>query len=66
MDTTLKRQRLIDEDYWKNVLKRIIAAVKFLSQQGLAFRGRIEHFGAERSGNYLATLELISKFNPFF
>ncbi|KAJ8914406.1 hypothetical protein NQ315_017500, partial [Exocentrus adspersus] len=64
MDSSLEKQRLI-EDYWRNALKRILAAVKFLSKQGLAFRGRIEHLGEERSGNYLATLELIAQFDPF-
>lgn len=65
LDTALEKQYLIEREYWTNVLRRLIAVIKFLSKQGLAFRGSLEKFGEEQCGNYLATLELIAKFDPF-
>ncbi|XP_050065317.1 zinc finger MYM-type protein 1-like [Aphis gossypii] len=48
-----------------NVLKRVIAVIKFLSSRGLAFRGDSEIFGCPKNGNYLGCLELLSNFDPF-
>lgn len=51
--------------YWIQVLKRVIAVVKFLLFRGLAFRGDSELFGCPKNGNYLGCLELLSNFDPF-
>ena len=39
-----------ERDYWKHVLLRIIAVVKFLAKHNLAFRGSKENF--HEKGNY--------------
>lgn len=51
--------------YWKNVLRRIVAVVKFLASRGLDFRGDNEILGSQNNGNYLGCLELISEIDPF-
>lgn len=52
--------------YWIQVLKRVIAIVKFLSSRGLTFRGGYsELFGCTKNGNYLGFHELLSNFDPF-
>ena len=42
-----------------------IAAITFLSERGLAFRGDDELIDSPRNGNFLGTLELIAQFDPF-
>jgi len=42
--------------YWRNVLTRVVAAVKALTSRGLALRGDKEIFGSNRNRNF---------FNPF-
>lgn len=51
--------------YSKEVLKRIVAVIKFFASRGLPFRGENETIGSVKNGNYLGTLELLSKFDPF-
>ncbi|KAF0749946.1 zinc finger MYM-type protein 1-like [Aphis craccivora] len=52
-------------DYWKNVLKQVIAVIKKLGNRGLPFRGSVEKFGSQNNGNFMICLELISEFDPF-
>ncbi|VVC25098.1 Domain of unknown function DUF4371 [Cinara cedri] len=65
IDSELEKQLTETRDYWKNVLRRIIETILFLSGRGLPFRGSDEHFGSNHNGNYLGILELLSKFDPF-
>ncbi|XP_065664586.1 zinc finger MYM-type protein 1-like [Hydra vulgaris] len=65
LDSVLLKQLHNEQLYWQNVLKRIVAVVKFLSSRGLPFRGNNETIGSEQNGNYLETLELLSQFDPF-
>ncbi|KAL4153153.1 hypothetical protein QTP88_000986 [Uroleucon formosanum] len=65
IDSELEKQLTETRDYWKNVLRRIIETILFLSGRGLPFRGSDEHFGSNHNGNYLEILELLSKFDPF-
>lgn len=51
--------------YWKNVLRRIIKTISFLASRDLVIRGDNQTFDLKRSGNYLDSLELLTKFNPF-
>ena len=65
LDTILLKQFYNVQLYWQNVLKRIVAVVKFLSSRGLSFRGNNETIGSEQNVSYLGTLELLSQFDPF-
>ncbi|KAI6650123.1 hypothetical protein LOD99_6205 [Oopsacas minuta] len=51
--------------YWSQVLKRVIAVVKFLGSNRLAFPGTNERFNSINSGNYINTLKLLAKFDTF-
>lgn len=65
LDVKLINQFNNEKMYWIQVLKRVIAVIKFLSSRGLAFRGDSEIFGYPKNGNYLGCLELLSDFDPF-
>ena len=52
-------------EYWRQVLRRVVACVQFLSQRGLSFRGDEERLGAINNGNFLGIIELLSQFDPF-
>ncbi|XP_065671624.1 uncharacterized protein LOC136089510 [Hydra vulgaris] len=52
-------------NYWKAVLHRIVEVIKFLGAKGLSFRGDNEQFNKINNGNFLGTLELLAKFDPF-
>ncbi|KAF0759438.1 zinc finger MYM-type protein 1-like, partial [Aphis craccivora] len=65
LNHTLKIQVESELKYWRSVLNRVVAVIKFLSSKGLAFRGENELFGSYHNGNFLGTLELLAKFDPF-
>lgn len=65
VDIELLSQHQKEVDYWRNVLKRIVAVVKFLASRGLPFRGDNEILGSPNNGNYLGCVELLSEFDPF-
>ena len=65
IDSSLLKQQHLEKQYWREVLKRVVAVVKSLSSRGLAFRGTDESFGSSSNGNYLMRLELIAQFDPF-
>ncbi|GFV85052.1 zinc finger MYM-type protein 1 [Trichonephila clavipes] len=61
----LKKQLRKDTEYYQNVLKRIVAIVKYLTMRGLKFRGTEEVFGSPHNGNFMGALELLAEFDPF-
>lgn len=65
VDVDLLSQHQKEVNYWRNVLKRIVAVVKFLASRGLPFRGDNEILGSPNNGNYLGCVELLSEFDPF-
>lgn len=65
IDTMLQVEIQEEINYWRNVLKRVIAVVKKLGSRGLAFRGKEEKFGSIKNGNFMMSLELIAEFDPF-
>ena len=65
VDSQLEQQVQERKQYWLNVLRRVIAVVKFLAQRGIAFRGDDEIIGSKHNGNFLGIIELIAQFDPF-
>ena len=65
IDSELMRQVQQEQLYWRQVLERLVAVIKYLATRGLAFRGQNEIIGSQLNGNYLGALELLSKFDPF-
>ena len=51
--------------YWRAVLKRFVAVVKFLCERGLPLRGGNEVFGSSQNGNFLGLLELLAQLDDF-
>ncbi|XP_043361791.1 zinc finger MYM-type protein 1-like [Dermochelys coriacea] len=54
-----------ERNYWTEVLKRVVATIKFLATQGVALSGNNETFGSLNNGNFLGCLELIAEYDPF-
>ncbi|XP_067136484.1 zinc finger MYM-type protein 1-like [Centruroides vittatus] len=65
IDTELEKQIINEKKYWREVLKRVVATIKFISSYSLAFRGKNEVFFSENNGNYIGALEYLSEFDPF-
>ena len=47
-------------EYWRNVLVRIIAIVKNLAKNNLAFRGGNEKIYQENNGKFFRLIEMIA------
>ncbi|KAF7654104.1 hypothetical protein LDENG_00073980 [Lucifuga dentata] len=65
IDAHLMQQLDVEFKYWRDILKRVVAVIKFLGERGLVFRGDDELFGSTHNGNFLGILELLSQFDPF-
>jgi hypothetical protein len=64
-DTQLAIQFNNDRQYWKEVLKRIIAVIKLLASRGLPLREDNQITGSVRNGDYMGIMELLSQSDPF-
>lgn len=57
-------KNLQDEtEKWKQILKRIVDVILFLSERGLAFFGDSHKIGVPSNGNFLGIIELLSKYD---
>lgn len=65
IDAGHRDQFKLEHQYWEDVLKRVVATVKLLSERGLSFRGDTETLNSTNNGNYMGILELIAQFDPF-
>ncbi|KAK4882966.1 hypothetical protein RN001_006285 [Aquatica leii] len=65
IDSKLFEQLEDERKYWRNVLLRVVVAVKSLAMRGLSFRGKTDTFGSTNNGNFMMLLEAISEFDPF-
>jgi len=65
IDSSLIKQMEGARQYWREVLKRVVAVIKFLGERGLAFRGDNELLGSPQNGNFLGIIELLAQFDPF-
>ncbi|KAI8781170.1 Zinc finger MYM-type protein 1 [Biomphalaria glabrata] len=66
IDMEVEKQIQNEKQKWREVLKRILACIKFLASQNLALRGYCESLDTEcyNIGNFLATMKLIAQFDP--
>ncbi|GFY14229.1 zinc finger MYM-type protein 1 [Trichonephila clavipes] len=65
LDKQLQEPLKKSTEYYRNVLKRVIAIVKYLAIIGLVFRGTEEVFGSPHNGNFMDVLELLLEFDSF-
>jgi hypothetical protein len=65
IDCQLAEQMNNKQQYWKNVLGRVVAVIITMAECGFFFRGDKETFGSPHNGNFLGLLELTAKCDPF-
>lgn len=64
IDYAHQREISRERAHWQSVLTRIIAAVQYLSEHNLAFRGTNAKLYEENNGNFLGLIEMVAKFDP--
>ncbi|XP_076937636.1 uncharacterized protein LOC143605379 [Bidens hawaiensis] len=64
IDKTQYEQFKKERDYWVQVLLRIVALVKFLAKNNLAFHGTKEKLYQKGNGNFLGLVEMLEEFDP--
>lgn len=64
IDESVQRQISREEEHWKQVFLRILAVVKTVAKNNLAFCGDDEEICKERSRHFLSFIEMIAKFDP--
>uniref|UniRef100_A0A0L8GEP3 Uncharacterized protein n=1 Tax=Octopus bimaculoides TaxID=37653 RepID=A0A0L8GEP3_OCTBM len=66
MDQQLKEQLRKNMQHYFEVLKIVVAVIKFLNEMGLAFRGHEKKWGSTtKNGNVLGVIEFIPEFDLF-
>lgn len=57
----------MDEEinYWRKVSHRVVTVIVSLTSRGLPLRGDNEKFGSVNNGDFLMSLEMLAKFDPF-
>lgn len=58
IDQHIEEMRSTEGSYWKSLLLRVVAVIKFLCERGLPLRGDNELIGSPKNGNFLGILEL--------
>jgi hypothetical protein len=63
VDNVLIKQLNAETEKWKEILKRVLDVILFLSERGLAFQGSSKLVYDLSNGNFLGILELIAKYD---
>ncbi|XP_021851396.2 uncharacterized protein [Spinacia oleracea] len=64
IDKVAQEQFGKENEHWKNLIVRIIAIVKYLGKNNLAFRGTNERLYESSNGNFLGLIEMLAGFDP--
>ena len=56
-------QILKNKQYWREILKRVAAAVKYLAKTNSSLRGHKEKLDSPNPGNFLASLKFLAEFD---
>lgn len=64
IDEDMLRDIRREEEHWRQVLERLIALVKVMGGQNMAFRGSDETLYALNNGNFLKLVEYLALFDP--
>lgn len=64
IDASVQEQITQEKKHWKQVLERILAIVKRLGRNNLAFRGHSEKIYENNNGFFLQMIELLAEFDP--
>lgn len=64
IDTSVQEQIEKDREHWRQVLLRILAIVKTLAKNNLAFHGDYEKIYQEKNEFFLSLIEMIAEFDP--
>ncbi|GFY57251.1 hypothetical protein TNIN_4101 [Trichonephila inaurata madagascariensis] len=62
LDVGLKEHVEREVEYWVKILRRIVATIKLLASQGLAFLGSTEDITSLHKGNYFSYLMYLAQF----
>jgi len=50
--------------HWRDVLKRIVSVIHYLSKNNNAFRGQSNVLFTKNNGNFLGAIKMLSNFDP--
>ncbi|XP_047137413.1 52 kDa repressor of the inhibitor of the protein kinase-like [Hydra vulgaris] len=64
IDAEILRKMKNEEKYWQQILKRLIALVRVLGEQNLAFRGTNETLYSANNGNFIKFVQYLAIFDP--
>ena len=61
IDENIQKQINKEREHWRNVLLRIIAVIKNLAKNNIAFRGKNEKIYEDNNGIFLSIIEMIAE-----